>query len=66
MIVKNIERHCEERGLSISGLEKQLGFGNSTISKWTRCSPSVDKLSAVASFFNTTVDELLRGEGEES
>ena len=64
MIVKNIERLCKAREVSISALEKRLGFGNSTISKWSRCSPTVEKLALVANFFDTTVDALLAEEHE--
>ena len=60
MIVKNIENLCKERGITLSSLEKTLGFGNSTISKWNTSSPSVSKLLSVAKFFGVTVDELLK------
>ena len=65
MIPKNIEILCKQRGISVSGLEKQLGFGNSTISKWAKSSPTVEKLLAVADFFGVTVDELLAEREEE-
>ena len=59
MITKNIEILCKRHGITISGLEKRLGFGNSTISKWAKSSPTVEKATAVANFFNLTLDELL-------
>lgn len=62
MITEKIEFLCKERGITVSGLEKQLGFGNSTISKWTKCSPTVEKLSAVANYFGCLVDDLLSDE----
>lgn len=60
MIVENIKKLCKARGISVSALEKTLGFSNSTISKWTVSSPSVAKLAAVADYFGVTVDELLK------
>ena len=51
--------------MSLSRLEKELGFGNSTIAKWAQCSPSVDKLQKVAAYFGCTVDELLKEDGQE-
>ena len=60
MITKNIALLCKRRGISISKLEKELGFGNSTVAKWAQCSPTVEKLSAVAEYFGVTVDELLK------
>lgn len=48
-------------------LEKELGFGNGTIGKWQKASPSVDKLKKVADWFGVTLDELLatNDKGEE-
>ena len=60
MIVKNIEKLCRKRKITVSALEKALGFGNSTISKWSKCSPTVEKLSKVAAFFDCTIDELMK------
>ena len=62
MIVKNIEALCKERKISFNALEKSLGFGNSTISKWETSSPTVERLAKVADFFGVTVDFLLREE----
>lgn len=60
MIFANIKSLCDQNNVSLSRLEKELGFGNSTIAKWTQCSPSVDKLQKVAAYFGCTVDELLK------
>lgn len=62
MIYSNITNLCKENGISIARLEKELGFGNSTIRGWTTSSPTVEKLKAVANYFNVTVDELLTEE----
>lgn len=61
MLLENIKKLCASHGISLSALEKTLGFGNSTIAKWADCSPTVEKLSLVAEFFGCTVDELLHG-----
>lgn len=65
MIFANIKSLCDQNNMSLSRLEKELGFGNSTIAKWTQCSPSVDKLQKVAAYFGCTVDELLKEDGQE-
>ena len=65
MIIENIEMLCKEKGISISGLEKILGVGNSTISKWSSSSPTVEKLMAVSNYFSVSVDYLLRGNKDE-
>ena len=65
MIFDNIKSLCDQNNVSLSRLEKELGFGNSTIAKWAQCSPSVDKLQKVAAYFGCTVDELLKEDGQE-
>lgn len=59
MIYENISNLCRNSGISISRLEKEMGFGNATIRGWTNSSPTVEKLKAVADYFGVTVDELL-------
>lgn len=74
MLVENIKSLCVCRGISISALERKLNFGNSTISKWEKSSPSIENVSKVANYFGCTVDELLKsddptnkaGKGEEN
>ena len=61
MLLENIKKLCASRNISLSALEKTLGFGNSTIAKWANCSPTVEKISMVADFFGCTVDEILHG-----
>ena len=46
---------------SIKALEKELGFGNGTIGKWRKQSPSCDKVKAVADFLQTSIDYLVSG-----
>ena len=56
-----IKQLCVANGISISRLEKELGFGNATIQGWGKgSSPTVEKLKAVADYFGVTVDELLK------
>ena len=59
MILKNIERICAERGISIYALEKEANIGNGTIKRWDKSSPTVNSLQAVAKVLECTVDELL-------
>ena len=62
MILENVKRLCKQKQTSIWALEKALGIGNGTISKWETSSPSVDKLKRVADYFGVTVDDLLQEE----
>jgi transcriptional regulator with XRE-family HTH domain len=60
---ENIRKLCKNKNISINALEKEIGFGGSTISKWEKSSPTVDKLQKVADYFGVTTDYLL---GKES
>lgn len=59
MILDNISRLCEKKGISIAKLEKESGLGNSTIRGWDKSSPRVENLQAVAKILECSVDDLL-------
>ena len=59
MIYTNVSNLCRSRGISIARLEREMGFGNSTIRGWANSSPTVEKLKVVADYFGVTVDSLL-------
>ena len=59
MILKKILKLAEKNNISISCLEKTLGFGNGTIKKWRESSPSVDKLKKVADYFGVSIEYFL-------
>lgn len=58
-MLEKIEKLCEERGITVCALERTLGFGRCTISKWRKSSPSVDKLKKVADYFGVGIDYFL-------
>lgn len=58
-LVLNIQRLCDTKEMTITKLEKELGFGRSSIYKWDKNSPSIDKVQKVADFFNVSIDHLL-------
>ena len=45
--------------ISLNKLEKELGFGKSTISSWETKKPASDKLEKLADYFGVSVDYLL-------
>ena len=60
IIYQRIGELCYKKGITISKLEKELGFGNSAINKWGRISsPSVDKILKIANYFDVSVDYIL-------
>lgn len=57
--LERISRLCSDKNLTFYKLEKELGWGQSTISRWATSSPSADKLQKIADYFNVSVDYLL-------
>ena len=55
----NIRKLCKDNKISIRKLEREIGFGNSAISKWTDSVPSSTNLKKVADYFNVSIDYLL-------
>lgn len=52
---------ANKRGMSLTDLEVALGFGNGTIVRWNKSSPTAEKLKKTADFLEVSVDYLLDG-----
>ena len=68
ILYERIKSLCKKKGITVSRLETELGFGTSSIKKWEKTSsPSIDKVMKVASYFDVSVDYLLvfKGRGKE-
>lgn len=58
-LLDRIKSLCDSRGETLASLERKMDFGNGTIRRWDKTTPSGDKLAKVADYFNVTVDSLL-------
>lgn len=58
--VKRVKALCEEKGITLVFLEKELGFSNGSIAKVKNM--SIDRLYAIARYFNVTPEYLIAGE----
>lgn len=58
-IVDKIKSLCNEKKISLSELERILGFGSSSIRKWDKQAPSSERIKLVADYFNVSTDYLL-------
>lgn len=58
VLLSNIRELCKKNNISVSDLEKKLKIGAGTISRWNKASPSLDKVKAIAQYFNVSIDEL--------
>lgn len=54
-----IKELAAKRKISVAELERILGFGNGSISKWNKQSPSTEKLKQVADYFDVSLDYLV-------
>ncbi|WP_308902458.1 helix-turn-helix domain-containing protein [Latilactobacillus curvatus] len=59
MMYDKIKELAKKKGVSINKMEKDLEFGSSTISKWSKSIPSADKLKKVADYLEVDMNELL-------
>lgn len=60
-IVDRIRQLANLKNVSLTKIEKALGFGNGTIGKWVKQSPSCDKIKLVADYLSTSTDYLIYG-----
>ena len=60
MIFDNVKRICDEKGISIWRLEKDLGFSNRSISEWNESEPGIHKVRKVADYLDVSIEELLK------
>lgn len=58
VLLSNIRELCKKNNISVADLEKILGIGAGTISRWNKANPSFDKIKAIAKCFNISIDEL--------
>ena len=54
-----IRELCKEKGISVTDLEKELGFGNGSLTK--KGTMRSDRLMTVANYFNVSMEYLLTG-----
>lgn len=58
ILLSNIKELCKSNHISVADLEKGLGIGAGTISRWNKANPSFDKITAIAKHFKISIDEL--------
>lgn len=60
-LYENIKKAADKQGYSINRLEKEMELPRSSISKYNKNSPSVDKIQKIADFLSVSVDYLMKG-----
>ena len=59
---ERLTKLMNEKGLSQGKLEKELGFSNGSVSKWSKSMPNAERMSKLANYFNVSVEYLATGE----
>ncbi len=59
MIYDNVKRVCDEKGISVGKLEKELGMSNGSICKWNENEPGIRKVQKVAKYLGVSIEKLL-------
>lgn len=60
-LYEQIRDIAKEKGYSVNKLEKELGFARSSINKFNKNRPSLDKIQQIADYLNVSVDYLMTG-----
>ncbi len=59
MLYDKVKEACKTKGISVSALERELGLGNGTITKWNKVAPNVYNLKKIADFFGKPIEYFL-------
>lgn len=65
-LTENIKILCRKNNISIYQLEDNLGFGRNTIYQWNKRTPGIDKVQAVAEYFQTDINQLVNSQPNET
>ena len=58
-LLNRLKDLCKERGITIAQVERGAGLALTTIAKWNRITPGIDKVASVADYLEISIDELL-------
>ena len=61
----NVKKICEEKGISVGKIEKDLQLSNGSICKWNENEPGIRKVQKVADYLGVSIEELLKDEQKE-
>lgn len=65
-LYERVKDIASEKGYSINKLEKELGFPRSSISKFNKNKPSMDKIKQIADFLGVSTDLIIGNEEQET
>ena len=59
---EKIKELSKEKGITITGLEKELGFARGSLSKIDKNTPSIDRLEKLSNYFDIRIEYFLEDE----
>ena len=62
MVLDKIKGLCDENNVSIAELERNLGFGNGAIRRWSNGNPSINSLNKVADYFGVSIQYFVESD----
>lgn len=65
-MVDRLLKLIKEKGLTVSAVERKLGFGNGAIKRFSTNSPSIDKIILLSNFLNVSVEYILFGKEQQN
>lgn len=60
-LLDRIRQAAVKKGVTLTEMERDLGFSNSSIRKWEQASPSLEKVKSVAEYLGVSIDWLAYG-----
>lgn len=57
-----IKQLCKSKGVTVTGVEKELGFSKGSLCKIDTNKPSMEKVQKLANYFGVSVEFLMSGE----
>lgn len=58
ILLSKIRELCKKNNIAVAYLEKEMGMGAGTISRWNKANPSFDKIISIAKYFKVSIDYL--------
>lgn len=59
---ETIKKLCKDNGVTVTGLEKELGFARGSLCKVNTSKPSMEKVQKIAEYFNVSIERLMGNE----
>lgn len=63
---ERIKTLCKEKGVTVTGTEKELGFAKGSLCKVNTSKPSMEKVQKLAEYFGVSVQYLMNGQKEDT